>query len=47
LIYEEAETLLEVYSFEDILELNELTVEDVLCFLVKEEFLELPEMRPL
>lgn len=45
--YEEAEHLLETYSFEELLELNELTEADVLRFLLDEEFIEAPEIKPL
>jgi len=45
--YEEAESILEVYTFEDILERNNYSQADVLCFLVSQEFLELPEIVPL
>lgn len=38
---------LETYSLEEILELNDLTVEDCLEFLVEEGFVELPEVKPL
>lgn len=39
--------ILETYSLEDLLELNDLSVEDALEFLVEEGFLELPEITPL
>lgn len=39
--------VLQTYSFEEILELNELTEEDVLLFLVEEEFLQLPNPKPV
>ena len=39
--------LLETYSIEEILELNDLTAEDLLEFLVEEGFVELPEIKPL
>ncbi len=39
--------LLETYTIEDILELNDLTAEDCLEFLVEEGFVELPEVKPL
>jgi len=45
--YEEAESILQVYDLVDILELNNLTLEDALCFLVDQEFIELPEIKPL
>lgn len=40
-------TILETYSLEDILELNDLTPEDALEFLVEEGLVELPEIQPL
>lgn len=40
-------TILETYSIEDILELNDLTTEDCLEFLVEEGFVSLPEIKPL
>lgn len=45
--YEEAEHILDTYTLEEILELNELTLVDALLFLVKEEFIELPEPLPV
>lgn len=44
---EEAEHLLETYSLEEILDLNDVTEADALAFLLEEEFLEPPEVRPL
>lgn len=38
---------LDTYSLEEILELNDLTAEDCLEFLVEEGFVELPEVKPL
>jgi hypothetical protein len=43
----EIENILDTYSLEEILELNDLTEVDVLYFLVDEEFLILPEPRPV
>ena len=40
-------TILNTYSLEEILEYNDLTPEDCLEFLVEEEYLELPEIKPL
>ena len=40
-------TILETYSFEEILELNDLTEEEALEFLVTQGFLTLPEVQPL
>jgi hypothetical protein len=45
--YEEVESVLQTYTFEDILELNDCTVEDALYFLVSQEFLELPNPGPV
>jgi hypothetical protein len=44
--YKEIESILQTYSLEDILDYNELTEEDALLFLVEEEFLELPDVKP-
>jgi hypothetical protein len=43
----EAETILEIYTLEEILDQNDLTEADVLCFLVKEELVFIPEPQPL
>jgi hypothetical protein len=40
-------TILEVYSLEDILELNDITEEEALDFLVTQDFLKLPRIKPL
>lgn len=40
-------TLLETYTLEDILELNDITEEEALDFLVTQGFLVLPEVQPL
>ena len=40
-------TLLETYSLEEILELNDLTAEECLEFLVDEGYIDLPEIKPL
>ena len=40
-------TLLEVYTLEEILELNDKTEEDCLEFLVDEKFVKLPSIKPL
>lgn len=45
--YREIEKILQTYTFQEVLEINELTEEDVLLFLVEEEFLELPEPKPI
>jgi hypothetical protein len=39
--------ILEVYSLEDILELNDKTSEDCLGFLVEEGYIDLPSIKPL
>lgn len=39
--------VLEVYTLEEILELNDLTTEDCLEFLVEQNFLVLPEILPV
>ena len=41
------EGILDVYTLEEILEFNDLSLQDALLFLVEEEFLELPDIRPL
>ncbi len=45
--YNEVESILDVYTLEDILELNDKTEVDVLYFLLEEEFVELPNPKPL
>lgn len=45
--YDDVEKCLDCYSLEEVLELNDVTAVDALYFLVKEEFLELPEPEPL
>ena len=44
---EEIEHLLDTYTLEEIIEYNDLTEADVLFFLVRHRFLELPEIKPL
>ena len=39
--------ILDVYSIEELLELNDLTTEDLLIYLVKERFIDLPAIVPL
>lgn len=39
--------VLETYSLEEILELNDLSPEECLEFLVEEGFVELPELQPI
>jgi len=45
--YDTAEHLLEIYSLEEILELNDITPEEALEYLVNQEFIKLPEIQPL
>lgn len=40
-------TILDVYSIEEILELNDKTTEDCLEYLVDEKYVELPRIKPL
>ncbi len=40
-------TLLEVYTLEELLELNDKTEEECLEFLVEEKFIKLPNIKPL
>jgi hypothetical protein len=44
---ETIENILAAYSFEDILEMNDLELADVLLFLHDEDFLELPDPEPV
>jgi len=44
---ESVERLLEIYTLTEILELNDLTEEDALSFLLDEGFVESPEIKPL
>lgn len=41
------ELILETYSLEELFELNDVTEEEVLEFLVSQSFLELPEIMPV
>jgi hypothetical protein len=43
----EIENILETYALEEIFELNDLSPADVLYFLVEEDFITLPEPRPI
>lgn len=43
----EVENVLQTYTLEEIFDHNELTEEDVLLFLVEQEFLTLPDPKPL
>lgn len=45
--YEEVERLLDTYSLEEILELNELTETDVLFFLLEKHFVKVPDPCPV
>lgn len=40
-------TILETYSLSEILEMNDLTEEDLLEYLVEERMVRLPEIKPL
>lgn len=40
-------TILETYTLEDILELNDKTTEDCLEYLVEEGYVRLPNIKPL
>jgi hypothetical protein len=40
-------TLLQTYTISDLLELNDITEEELLEFLVEEDFIHLPEIQPL
>jgi len=44
---EDAEHLLDTYSLSDLLDLNDLTEADALYFMLEEEFLYPPEIKPL
>lgn len=45
--YRVIEGILDTYTFEEILEYNDLSLRDALLFLVEEEFLKLPKYKPL
>lgn len=45
--YEEIEHILETYSLADIAEYNSITEADILLFLVEEDFVDLPPVKPL
>ena len=45
--YKEVENILSIYTLESILEYNDLTEVDVLYFLVQQNFIEVPNPRPL
>lgn len=40
-------TILELYTLEQLLELNDLTTEEALEYLVESKFLDLPTIKPL
>ena len=44
---EKIESILEVYTLEDILELNDLTIADALLLLHQESLIILPDPKPL
>lgn len=39
--------ILDVYSIEDLLDLNDKTTEELLIFLIEEGYIDLPAIRPL
>jgi len=45
--YKTIENILEIYSLEEILELNDYTLEDALYYLVENEFVTLPTPEPV
>jgi hypothetical protein len=45
--YKQIENILQTYEFSEILDLNDLTEEDVLYYLVEQEFIDLPNPRPI
>ncbi|MGH7240282.1 MAG: hypothetical protein ACREHG_09520 [Candidatus Saccharimonadales bacterium] len=45
--YEEAENILQIYELKEILLLVDKTEEEALCFLVEQNFVELPEILPV
>jgi hypothetical protein len=47
LTYTEIENILQTYTLDDILELNDCTLEDVLYYLVDQQYLILPEPEPV
>jgi hypothetical protein len=44
---DQIERLLQTYDFQDIIDINGLTEEEVLYFLVEQEFVSLPEVKPV
>lgn len=47
MLIDKVESILETYSLDEILEINEVTQEDTLLFLVEQEFVKLPNPEPL
>lgn len=45
--YTEVEHLLGTYTLDEILELNEITEEELLYFLLEEKFVDIPDPRPI
>jgi hypothetical protein len=45
--FSEVEKLLQTYTLEEILEINEITEEEVLYFLLKMKFLKVPNPEPI
>lgn len=45
--YEDAEHILETYSIQELLEINELTEVDLLIYIVEQEFIQLPSVKPI
>jgi len=46
-IVTDCSTILDCYSLEEILELNDMTPEDCLIYLLDEKMISLPEVKPL
>ena len=46
-IEQDVKTALEIYTLEDILEHNDITLEEALTALIVEGYIELPEVRPV
>jgi hypothetical protein len=45
--YNHIEKILQIYTLEEVLELNDLTPEDALLFMSEQEFIKLPNPEPL
>lgn len=43
----DVEKILETYALEQIFEMNDLTEEEVLMYLVEQDFVSLPEIKPV